>query len=54
MSPHARGFFWWEIDLTYYLLAGFGRLGLVRDVLPVPQHILRGDSKFELTVMLHR
>jgi hypothetical protein len=54
MSPHARGFFWLEIDLTYYLLAGFGRLGLVRDVLPVPQHFLRGDSKFELAVMLHR
>jgi len=31
-----QGFFWWEIDLTYYGLRLLAALGLVRDLRPVP------------------
>jgi len=31
-----QGFFWWEIDITYYLLRGLASLGVVRDLRPVP------------------
>ena len=31
-----QGFYWWEIDVTYYLLRGMAALGLVWDLKPVP------------------
>ncbi len=31
-----QGFFWWELDLTYYLLRLFESLGLVWELKPVP------------------
>ena len=31
-----QGFRWWEIDLTYYGLYAMERLGLIRDLKPVP------------------
>ncbi|MFW6164104.1 MAG: acyl-CoA desaturase, partial [Planctomycetota bacterium] len=31
-----QGFFWWEIDVTYYLLVVLSWLGIVRDLRPVP------------------
>jgi len=34
-----QGFYWWEVDLTYYLLRALAAVGLVRDLKPVPQHI---------------
>lgn len=40
-SSVRQGFFWWEIDLTYYLLAGLERMGLVWDLRSVPQHALQ-------------
>jgi stearoyl-CoA desaturase (Delta-9 desaturase) len=33
----SQGFFWWELDITYYVLLGLGRLGLVWDVRRVPE-----------------
>lgn len=33
-----QGFFWWEIDITYYLLRVMSSLGLVWDLKPVPVH----------------
>jgi stearoyl-CoA desaturase (delta-9 desaturase) len=33
----SQGFFWWEIDITYYVLLGLARLGLVWDVRRVPE-----------------
>ncbi|MDX1571419.1 MAG: fatty acid desaturase [Xanthomonadales bacterium] len=36
-----QGFVWWEIDLTYYLLLGLARLGLVWDLKTVPPKVLR-------------
>ncbi|MCX7555547.1 acyl-CoA desaturase [Xanthomonadaceae bacterium JHOS43] len=35
-----QGFFWWEIDLTYYGLRVMAWLGLVRDLKPVPARVL--------------
>jgi stearoyl-CoA desaturase (delta-9 desaturase) len=35
-----NGFLWWEIDLTYYVLLGFAKLGLIWDLRKPPQHIL--------------
>jgi len=34
-----QGFYWWEIDLTYYGLVFLSWLGLVWDLKPVPQHV---------------
>ena len=31
-----QGFFWWELDISYYLLKGMARLGLVWDLRTVP------------------
>jgi stearoyl-CoA desaturase (delta-9 desaturase) len=35
-----QGFYWWEIDITYYLLCGLAKLRLIRDLRPVPAHVL--------------
>ncbi len=42
-SSARQGFYWWEIDVTYYVLWLFSRLGLVWDLRPVPSHILQRD-----------
>ena len=31
-----HGFYWWEIDLTYYCLRLLAALGLIWDLRPVP------------------
>ena len=36
-----QGFFWWEIDLTYYGLLLLSWLGLISDLRPVPEAALR-------------
>jgi len=36
-----QGFFWWEIDITFYLLVFMSWLGIVRDLRPVPEHMLQ-------------
>jgi stearoyl-CoA desaturase (delta-9 desaturase) len=36
-----QGFFWWEIDITYYVLALLERIGLIWDLRPVPEKIKR-------------
>jgi len=34
-----QGFFWWEIDITYYILKGMAAVGLIWDLKGVPKHI---------------
>jgi len=34
-----QGFFWWEIDVTYYLLKMMSGLGIVWGLRPVPEHV---------------
>ena len=38
-----QGFFWWEIDLTYYALRGLAAVGLIWDLRGVPDHV-RADA----------
>jgi len=35
-----QGFYWWEIDITFYLLKLMSYVGIVYDLKPVPKHIL--------------
>ncbi len=35
-----QGFYWWEIDMTYYLLVTLSWTGVIWDLRPVPEHIL--------------
>jgi stearoyl-CoA desaturase (delta-9 desaturase) len=35
-----QGFYWWEVDVTYYGLRALGWLGILWDIHPVPQHAL--------------
>jgi stearoyl-CoA desaturase (delta-9 desaturase) len=34
-----QGFFWWEVDITYYVLKVLAALGLVWDLAGVPKHV---------------
>ena len=34
-----QGFYWWEIDITYYMLWCMSRVGLIWDLQPVPARI---------------
>jgi fatty-acid desaturase len=38
-SPQRHGF-WWEIDMTYYLLVCMSWLGIVTDLRSVPERVL--------------
>jgi stearoyl-CoA desaturase (Delta-9 desaturase) len=42
MNSANQGFFWWEIDVTYYILKGLESIGLIWDVKKAPRHILDG------------
>jgi len=35
-----QGFYWWELDLTYYILVALSWVGLVRDLRPVSARVL--------------
>jgi stearoyl-CoA desaturase (delta-9 desaturase) len=35
-----NGFFWWELDITYYTLKLLSFVGLIWDLRPVPKHLL--------------
>jgi len=34
-----QGFYWWEIDLTFYLLRLLAMIGVIWDLKPVPAHV---------------
>jgi stearoyl-CoA desaturase (delta-9 desaturase) len=40
MNSANQGFFWWEIDLSYYLLRGLQLMGIVWDLRRPPKHVL--------------
>jgi stearoyl-CoA desaturase (Delta-9 desaturase) len=42
MSSCRQGFFWWEIDATYWVLRGMAKLGLVWDIREPPARVLEG------------
>ncbi|MBD3308247.1 acyl-CoA desaturase [candidate division KSB3 bacterium] len=40
-----QGFYWWEVDITYYLLVGLSWLGIIWDLQPVPERIRNAHLK---------
>lgn len=40
-----QGFYWWEIDISYYLLVVMSWFGLVWDLKPVPQAVLESGHR---------
>ena len=46
-SATRQGFYWWEIDLTFYGLTVMSWLGLVRDLKPVPARVRDARPKPE-------
>lgn len=50
-SSARQGFYWWEIDISYYLLVVMSWFGLVWDLKPVPQAVLESA---ELTLPAER
>ncbi|MES1944601.1 fatty acid desaturase [Salinisphaera sp. PC39] len=43
-STARNGFFWWEVDVTYYLLKALSAVGLVRDLRQPPKSILANEK----------
>ena len=41
MNSANQGFFWWEVDVSYYTLRALALLGVVRDLRRPPAHVLR-------------
>ena len=42
-SSARQGFFWWEIDLTYYALLGLSAVGVVHDLHRPPKRLLKAN-----------
>ena len=40
-----QGFYWWELDPTYYLLKLLSWIGLVSDLRPVPETVYNGSRR---------
>ncbi|MDE3083927.1 MAG: acyl-CoA desaturase [Verrucomicrobiota bacterium] len=47
MSCTRQGFYWWEIDITYYLLKVLSWTGFIRNLKPVPKSILEEAERAE-------
>lgn len=54
MSSTRQGFYWWEIDITYYILKMFSWLGLVWDIQEVPRHIKDSRNMQEAKELLNQ
>jgi stearoyl-CoA desaturase (delta-9 desaturase) len=42
-SSVKQGFYWWEIDITYWILKIFSWLGIIWDLKKVPENVLRSS-----------
>lgn len=47
MASTRQGFFWWEIDITYYLLRALQAVGLVWEIREPPAAVLQARRKVE-------
>ena len=45
MSATRQGFYWWEIDITYYMLKALSWTGFITDLKPVPKSILEEAAR---------
>lgn len=43
-STANQGFFWWEVDLSYYILKALSFLGIVWDLRTPPAHVLHPEN----------
>jgi stearoyl-CoA desaturase (delta-9 desaturase) len=41
----AQAHYWWEVDLTYYLLKAMSWVGIIWDLNPVPERVLQGKAE---------
>jgi len=39
----AQGFYWWEYDITYYVLKAMEKVGLVQDLRTPPEHVVEDE-----------
>jgi stearoyl-CoA desaturase (delta-9 desaturase) len=44
-----QGFYWWELDITYYLLKALSFTGLIWDLRPVPSAAYQDVGRLPLT-----
>jgi stearoyl-CoA desaturase (delta-9 desaturase) len=44
MASSRQGFFWWEVDISYYILRVLQWLGLVWDIREPPAHLLEKSA----------
>jgi len=44
-----QGFYWWEVDMTYYILRAMAAVGLIYDLHPVPQSIYQEADRLKLS-----
>jgi stearoyl-CoA desaturase (delta-9 desaturase) len=40
MNSANQGFYWWEIDVSYYVLKALEKIGLIWDVRKAPRHVV--------------
>lgn len=40
-----QGFYWWEIDISYYLLRGMQMIGMIWDLRPVPSRVYEAAER---------
>jgi stearoyl-CoA desaturase (delta-9 desaturase) len=40
-----QGFYWWELDVTFYVLRALSAVGLVWDVHTVPEHVREDEAE---------
>jgi stearoyl-CoA desaturase (delta-9 desaturase) len=43
-SAARQGFYWWEIDISYYVIKVLGWLGIVWDIRPVPAKVQNSNK----------
>ena len=44
-SSSRQGFYWWQIDFTYYLLKFFSLIGIVWNLKPVPEEVFQEGKR---------
>jgi len=45
MTSANQGFFWWEIDTTFYVLVALEKVGIIWDLRRAPAHVVRGEKR---------
>jgi stearoyl-CoA desaturase (delta-9 desaturase) len=50
MASARQGFYWWEIDITFYLLKVLSLFGLVRELRRVPEEILAEGQSLDASM----